>query len=104
MQPDLVGGNSAHSKELELHDLSGPLQTKPFYDAMILYVRLPFSSPERVEMRNMASSESHVNSTVCLKALKHRNIVGICWHPPNRTVSTTIHEMSYQCLIKEFLK
>lgn len=40
MQPDLVGGNSAHSKELELHDLSGPLQTKPFYDSMTAFLRM----------------------------------------------------------------
>jgi len=34
-QPELVGGNSSHSRGLELGGLQGPFQSKPFYDCMI---------------------------------------------------------------------
>ena len=35
-QPGLEGGVPAYSGELELDDLKGPFQPKPFYDSMIL--------------------------------------------------------------------
>ena len=35
-QPGLEGGVLAYSGELELDDLKGPFQPKPFYDSMIL--------------------------------------------------------------------
>ena len=35
-QPDLVGGNPVHGTRLELDDLRGPFQPKPFYVSMIL--------------------------------------------------------------------
>ena len=34
-QLDLGGGVPAYSRGLELHDLKGPFQPKPFYDSMI---------------------------------------------------------------------
>lgn len=35
-QPGLVLGSPAHSRDLELDDLLGPFQPKPFHDSMIL--------------------------------------------------------------------
>ena len=35
-QPGLVGGAPAYSRGLELGDLKGPFQPKPFYDSMIV--------------------------------------------------------------------
>ena len=35
-QPGLEGGVPSHSRGLELHDLKGPFQPKPFYDSMII--------------------------------------------------------------------
>ena len=34
-QPGLEGGVPAHSSRLELDDLRGPFQSKPFYDSVI---------------------------------------------------------------------
>ena len=35
-QPGLEGGVPAYSRGLELHDLKGPFQPKPFYESVIL--------------------------------------------------------------------
>ena len=35
-QPELVGGSSAHGRELELDDLLSPFQPNLFFDSMIL--------------------------------------------------------------------
>ena len=46
-QPGLEGGVPAYSRVLELDDLKGPFQPKPFYDSVIIIIRLvvfiPFS-------------------------------------------------------------
>ena len=34
-QPELVGGSPAHDRGLELDDLQGSLQPKPFYGSVI---------------------------------------------------------------------
>jgi len=38
-QPGLLVGDPAHSRGLELDEHCGPLQPRPFYDAMILWLR-----------------------------------------------------------------
>jgi len=35
-QGDLVGGIPAYSRGLELYDLKGPFQSKPFYDSTMI--------------------------------------------------------------------
>ena len=37
-QPGLEGGVPAYSRGLELGDLKGPFQPKPFYDSMIFFL------------------------------------------------------------------
>lgn len=37
-QPDLVDGNSVYVKDLELDDLHGPFQSKPFCDSAIFLI------------------------------------------------------------------
>ena len=39
MQPDLVVGDPAHSRELKPDDHCGPFQPRPFYDSMILTLK-----------------------------------------------------------------
>jgi len=34
-QPGLEGGVPAYSRGLELHDLKGPFQPRPFYDSIV---------------------------------------------------------------------
>jgi len=42
VQPRLEGGVPAHSRGLELDDLKGPFQLKPFYDSMIVFSHFHF--------------------------------------------------------------
>ena len=39
-QPDLVRDVPAYSRELELGDLKGPFQSKPFYDSLPALIKL----------------------------------------------------------------
>ena len=43
-QPDPVKGNPAHDRRLELGDLKGPFQPKPFYEPIILQRFIQLSS------------------------------------------------------------
>ena len=42
-QPGLAGGVPAYSRGLELDDLKGPFQPKPFCDSMILHYAVLFA-------------------------------------------------------------
>lgn len=46
----------------------------------------------------------HSSTVVSLQSPKHRILVGSCWHPTNMNARATTPEMSYQCLVKGFLK
>ena len=53
-QPDLAVGNLAHGRGLELDDLEGLLQTKPFYVKYKLYRSLyEVSEPSSSEMGSL---------------------------------------------------
>ena len=39
-QPGLVVGDPAHSRRLKLDDHCGPFQPRPFYDSMVILVKI----------------------------------------------------------------